>query len=110
MPECSYCGHDCSPNADACPNCGDKLKDIRKGVAKHKRLPGWECPNCGTDAEPGWVENQFIGYHYCPVCGSKTPTPPTPEAARRAWQMRMFQWLHILAPLALLFWFFFINE
>ena len=30
MPACSYCGHDCAPNADACPKCGANLQKERE--------------------------------------------------------------------------------
>jgi len=40
MPDCSYCGNDCAPNADACPKCGANLKEEREAARKEaQRAP-----------------------------------------------------------------------
>ena len=77
MPQCTYCNADVSPNAKACPSCGDNLQGMRDAEAE----PMWSLVGnfillivCGVGAVAGFSSDDvpvFLGVvGVLGVCGS----------------------------------------
>ena len=78
---------------EECPHCG---ATYRRG-----RLA---CPECGSDAETGWQDQEELDYQSVDLPEAWLPEPgsPTPSWSRTRWQLAVVLGLLTAAIIALL--------